>query len=186
MAKKGEKAVEKAGWLLGISGLLMILIGALMFFTPGMTIETAILFMGVVFTVAGLLKLCEALFTCKHTKYANGLAASGVFSLVVGLIMLFGANFVTSGIILMFGALAMLLALVAFVTGIGQMVYGCTAKKGKLISVVTGVVLAILGLVMLVNPFGSAIALIMLVAMFMVVYGIVLIVLALNIKEFMY
>jgi len=186
MAKKREDIVEKAGWLLGISGLLMLLIGILLFFTPQMTIETAVLLMGAVFTVGGVLKIGEAMFACKNANFANNIAISGAFSLVVGLIMLFGSNFVTGGVIVVFGALAALLALVALVTGVGQIAYGLKAKKGKMLSFVAGVVLVILGTVMLFNLFGTAIALIMLNAMFMIIYGMVLIVLAMNIREFMF
>ena len=186
MAKKKEDLVEKAGWLLGISGLLMLLIGVLLFFTPQMTIETAVLLMGVVFTVGGVLKIGEAMFACKNAGFASNIAISGAFALVVGLIMLFGSNFVTGGVIMVFGALAALLALVALVTGVGQITYGLKAKKGKMLSLVAGIVLVILGIVMLLNLLGAAIALIMINALFMMSYGMVLIVLALNIKEFLY
>ena len=47
------------------------------------------------------------------------------------------------------------------------------------------IVLVILGVVMLLNLLGAAIALIMVNALFMMIYGMVLIVLALNIREFM-
>jgi|GEM_PF-1301130 len=186
MAKKKEDLVEKAGWLLGISGLLMLLIGVLLFFTPQMTIETAVLLMGVVFTVGGALKIGEAMFTCKNAGFASNIAISGAFALVVGLIMLFGADFVTGGVIVIFGALAALLALVALVTGVGQIAYGLKAKKGKMLSIVAGLVLIALGAVMLFNLLGAAIALIMINALFMMIYGMVLIVLALNIREFLY
>ena len=186
MAKKKEDIVEKAGWLLGISGLLMLFIGVLLFFTPQMTIETAILLMGAVFTVGGALKIGEALFGCKNARFASSIAISGAFALVVGLIMLFGANFVTDGVIIAFGALAALLAIVALVTGFGQLSYGMKAKKGRMLSLVAGIVLIVLGIVMLLNIFGAAIALIMLNALFMMIYGMVLIVLALNIREFMF
>lgn len=185
MAKKKVDIVEKAGWLLGISGLLMLLIGVLLFFTPQMTIATAVLLMGAVFTVGGALKIGEAMFACKNASFASNIAISGAFSLVVGVIMLFGSEFVTGGVIMMFGALAALLGLVALVTGVGQLTYGMKAKKGRTLSLIAGIVLVILGLVMLLNLFGSAIALIMLVALFMIIYGMVLIVLALNIREFM-
>jgi len=186
MAKKKEDIVEKAGWLLGISGLLMLLIGVLLLFTPQMTIETAVLLIGAVFTVGGAFKLGEAMFACKNANFASNIAVSGAFSLVIGLIMLFGSDFVTGGVIMMFGALAALLALSAFVTGAGQIAYGMKAKKGKTMSLVAGIVLVILGLVMLFNLFGSAIALIMLVALFMIIYGMVLVVLALNIRDYMF
>ncbi len=186
MAKKKEDLVEKAGWLLGISGLLMLLIGVLLFFTPQMTIQTAVLLMGVVFTVGGALKLGEAMFASKNASFASNIAISGAFALVVGLIMLFGSSFVTGGIIIVFGALAALLALVALVTGVGQIAYGLKAKKGKTLSLVAGIVLVALGMVMLLNLFGAAIALIMINALFMIIYGMVLVVLALNIREFLY
>ena len=43
---KVDKLVEKAGWLLGISGLLMVLFGLVLFFTHVLTIETAVLIIG--------------------------------------------------------------------------------------------------------------------------------------------
>lgn len=183
MAKKDD-IVGKEGWLLGISGMLMIFIGVVLFFTPAITIESAVLLIGAAFTVVGVLKLCEAITSKKNPAFASNLAISGAFALVVGLVMLFGSGFVTGGIILMFGALAALLALVALVTAIGQIAYGMKAKKGTL-NIVAGIVLGLLGLIILFNLLGSAIALIMLVALFTIVYGMVLIVLALNIREFM-
>jgi uncharacterized membrane protein HdeD (DUF308 family) len=186
MAKKKEDIIEKAGWLLGISGLLMLAIGIMLLFTPQMTIETAVLLMGAVFTVGGALKLGEAMFAVKNAGFARNLAVGGAFTLVVGVIMLFGSGFVTGGVILMFGALAALLALVALVSGVGQIAYGLKAKRGKTLSLAAGIVLAALGVIMLLNLFGSAIALLMLMAIFMIIYGMVLFVLALNIREYMF
>ncbi|MFA6908036.1 MAG: DUF308 domain-containing protein [Candidatus Micrarchaeia archaeon] len=186
MAKKKGDIAEKAGWLLGISGLLMLIIGILLFFTPQMTIETAVLLMGAVFAVGGALKIGEALFACKNANFASNIAISGAFALVVGLIMLFGSGFVTGGVIVMFGALAALLGLVALVTGVGQVAYGLKAKKGRMLSLAAGVVLIALGAVMLFNLLGSAIALIMINALFMMIYGMVMIVLALNIREYLH
>lgn len=182
---KGDKLVEKAGWLLGISGLLMVLFGLVLFFTPVLTIETAVLIIGAVLTVVGVLKLCEALFFGHNARYAGVLAASGAVSLIVGMVMLFGSPFVTGGVIFAFGALAALLGLLALVSGAGHIAYALKAKKGKTWGVVLGLILVLLGLVVLFNLFGSAMALLMLLAVFMIVYGVVLAIIAMNIKEIM-
>ena len=47
------------------------------------------------------------------------------------------------------------------------------------------IILVLLGLVVLFNLLGSAIALVMLMAVFMIVYGVVLAIIAMNIKEIM-
>lgn len=185
MAKKKENLIDKAGWLLGTAGMIMVVIGFLLLFTPGMAIETAVLLIGAAFVVGGALKLSEAIFACKDTNLAASFAIGGACMVAVGLIMLFGSEFVVGGVILMFGALAALLAIVAIIGGIGQIAYGMKLKKGG-INIIIGLALILLGIVMLFNILGSAVALIMVLGMFMIVYGIAMMVLALNIKKMIY
>ncbi len=179
MAKKLEEAANKAGWLLGISGLLMLMFGIMLLLTPTITLETAVLFIGAVLAVAGILKLCESLLAPKGANYAGNLAMDGAFSLVVGIIMLFGSKFIIGGTIMVFGALAVLLALIALVAGVGHIVHAMKVKRGRMLGLAAGVIFLLLGIVVIANPFSAAIAML---SAFMVVYGLLLVVLAVNIK----
>ena len=174
---------KKVGWFLGLSGLIMFLFGLWLFMTPALTVESIVVILGLVLFVAGLFNIFEALFVVKGAKIAGGLAAGGVVSFFIGLLILAAPGAVATGVILTFGMLAFMLALLAFVSGVGQIAHGLNAKKGKALSIAVGALLILLAGFMLFHPLAAGIGLIMAVGIYFAFSGLLLVVLAFNLKE---
>jgi len=175
--------VKRIGWFLGLSGLIMFLFGLWLLISPAATVESIVVVLGLVLFIGGILNLFEALFVVKGAKVSGALAAGGLISFLVGLLILTMPEVITAGIFLTFGMLAFMLALLAFVSGLGQIYHGLTAKKGKMISIVLGAVLVLLGLFMLFHPLAAGMGLLMALGVFFIFYGMLFVVLAFNLKE---
>ncbi|VVB98726.1 Uncharacterised protein [uncultured archaeon] len=174
--------MKKVGWFLGISGLIMFLFGLWLLISPVTTIESIVLIMGIVLFIGGAFSLVEALFASKGADASAGLAAGGVISLLLGLLLLASPSTVALGVVLAFSLLAFLLALMALVAGVAHIVYGLKAKKGRTMQLAVGAVLVLLALFMLFNPFAAGIGLVMAVGIYFLVSGVLLAVLAFSLK----
>lgn len=182
-AAKKQTLGEKAGQALGIAGAIMLIFGLAMFLMPGITIDTAVVFLGFVLVVSGMFKLFEGLFIIRGAEYSGYLAAGGAIALAIGLLILGAPQFVVSGVFFVFGALAFLIALVALFSGVAQLVYAFKKSEGRGMHLLLGAVLAVLGIGILYNPWASAVGMVMVMGIFAMIDGIILLVLASKMKE---
>lgn len=169
-----EDAVSAAGWVVGIAGVVFFLFGLMLFLNPARTIEETVFFMGFVLFIAGILKLAEGLCYSKKHDASGFFVAMGLISLIIGLAMILQPLAVTGGVIMTFGFLTLLLALLAFVSGIAQVMFAMKCKK-KTIPTIIGVFYVLLGLIMLFNPLAATFALVSVIGLFFMMYGALLI-----------
>ena len=174
---------KKVGWLLGLSGLVMLLFGLWLFMAPGMSVESAVVVLGAVLFIGGIIKILDALFVAKGSKMSSGIAAGSLASFFIGMIILTVPGLVTTGVILTFSMLAFMLAFVALVWGLGQIYCGLEAKKGKALPFLTGAIFFVLALFMLLHPLAAGVGLIMAIGIYFVLYGLVLMLLAFNLRK---
>jgi len=180
MAKKKptlKQAVDAAGWVIGIAGLIIFLYGLMLFVSPAKTLEETVVFLGFVLFVVGLLKLAEGMFYSKGKDSAGFFVVMGLIAAVIGLIMLLQPLAVMGGVLLTFGFLAILLAFLALAAGIGQMMFAMKRKK-KAVPMLIGVLYLLLGLFMLFNPLAATLALVSVIGIFAMIYGVLLIAVA--------
>gem|GEM_PF-6958789 len=167
-----------------MAGAILFLFGLSLFFMPTVTIENTVLILGIVLVIGGIFHFMEALFCMKGADLSAYVATSGIASFVVGLLLVIAPSLVTTGVIFAFGGIALLLAIIALVAGVAQVVYSAKSKiKRKALPYAMGIILVLMGLLVLLNPFGAAIALVMLVGLFTIIYGMALIVLAFHVRE---
>ena len=180
MAKKKptiKEAVDAAGWIIGIAGLIIFLYGLMLFISPAKTMEQTVFFLGFVLFVAGLLKLAEGLLYSKGKDSAGFFVVMGLLAAIIGLIMLLQPAAVTGGVLLTFGFLAVLLALLALAAGIGQVMFAMKRRK-KAVPMLIGVLYILLGLFMLFNPLAATLALVSVIGLFAIIYGVLMIAVA--------
>jgi uncharacterized membrane protein HdeD (DUF308 family) len=174
---------KQVGWFFGLSGLVMLLFGLWIFATPIYSVESLIFIVGLLLFITGMLKLFEALFVVRKAKFAGPLAVGGLVSFCVGLLLLASPSSVAMGVVFAFSALALLLALLAFVSGLGHIFHGLRLKKGKWMPVAFGAVLVLLAAFMLWHPLAAGVGLIMAVGVFFMIYGALLMGIAFNLKK---
>jgi uncharacterized membrane protein HdeD (DUF308 family) len=186
MAKKTpslKEVADAAGWVIGIAGFVVFLFGLMLFLNPAKTVEESVFFLGFVLFVAGLLKLAEGLLYSKGSDAAGFFVAVGLLAAIIGLIMFLSPAAVTGGVLLTFGFIALLLAFLALVSGIGQIMLAMKRKK-KAVPMLIGLLYILLGLFMLFNPLAATLALVSLLGLFAIIYGALLVAIAMSMRNF--
>jgi len=185
MAKKKptlKQMMDTAGLVVGIAGLAFFLFGLMLFMNPAKTVADTVVFLGFVLFVVGLLKLAEGLMFSKGKDHAGFFVVMGLVTAVIGLIMVLQPLAVTGGVLLTFGFLAVLLAILALASGIGQIMFAMKQKK-KTVPMLVGALYVLLGLFMLFNPLAATLAFVSVIGLFAMVYGVLLIVVACYVRD---
>jgi len=180
MAKKkttSQEMADAAGWGIGLAGILVFLFGIMLFLNPAGTVEGTVFLLGIVLLVSGALKLAEGLIVSKKSAMAGFYITSGLVAVIIGLIMALMPGAVAGGVLLTFGILALLLAFLAIVGGVWQIKYALGHKK-RAIPMLIGALYLLFGLFMLFNPIIATLALVSVIGVFTMFYGLLLIVVA--------
>jgi len=188
MAKKKAKSQIQAkadmiGWSIGIAGILMFLFGIILFLQPAQTVEATVFILGLLLVVVGGLKLAEGLVISKKSRLAGFYTTTGLVALLIGLVMLLMPTTVAFGVFLTFGILAILLAFLALASGIWQVIFAINRKK-QTVPLLIGVFYILFGLLMLFNPLIASLALVSMIGLFTMFYGLLLIIVAGYARDF--
>lgn len=157
-----------AWWTILIRGVLALLLGILVFATPA---ATTLLVLAVLFGVYALLDGVVALVSGVRTRGVGRgwMIAGGIVSIIAGVIAL-----VWPGITAM--ALLVVIAVWAILGGVSQVVHSFGLRRAGVGQwfwlLISGALLAILGLIMIFQPAAGALALVALIGAFLVVSGV--------------
>ena len=178
---RGAARVIKHWWLLAVAGILCILLGIVVFAFPlGSYVTLAILF-GVLLLVVGAAKLISASTSANFFMMRGYVIVSGVLDLLIGIFLCIypGITLAALPVMMGFWMLYNSFVLIGFsgdfdtfgIPGSGWVIGG-------------GILLLILSILVLVNPFGAGIATVVILAgAGLIVFGILLISLSLRLKE---
>jgi uncharacterized membrane protein HdeD (DUF308 family) len=178
---RGAARVIKHWWLLAVAGILCILLGIVVFAFPlGSYVTLAILF-GVLLLLVGAAKLISASTSANFFMMRGYVIVSGVLDLLIGIFLCIypGITLAALPVMMGFWMLYNSFVLIGFsgdfdtfgIPGSGWVIGG-------------GILLLILSILVLVNPFGAGIATVVILAgAGLIVFGILLISLSLRLKE---
>ena len=164
-------------WVLGLRGLAAILFGVLAFVWPGMTLAVLVLLFGAYALVDGVLTLLAAFRG--GVQHRIVMLVEGVVSVLAGL-----AAFVWPGLTAL--VLLYIIAFWAIVTGVLEIVAAIRVRRAisnELGLVIGGVLSVVFGVVLLIAPGAGALAVIFLIGVYAVVFGIALLGLAWRLRE---
>jgi uncharacterized membrane protein HdeD (DUF308 family) len=165
-------------WLILLRGIAAIIFGVLAFIWPGITLVTLVLFWGAFALVDGILALAHAIMG-GNVGSRWWLALIGVLGIIVGLLTFLMPG-VTALVLLVF------IATWAIVLGIFQIVGAIRLRKeidNEWTLGLGGVISVLFGVIILVAPGAGAIGLIWAIASFAVLFGILLVMAALKLKQ---
>lgn len=160
-------------WLLLLRGIFAVLFGIMAFAWPGLTLVTLILLYGAYAFVDGL----SAIWVGVSSR-AWGLLMFGVLGIIVGLYAFFFPGITAI-------ALLYLIAAWAFVRGIFEIVTAIQLRKeisNEWVLILSGVVSILFGVVLVSNPGSGALAMILVIGTFALVFGVMMIILAFRVK----
>jgi uncharacterized membrane protein HdeD (DUF308 family) len=159
-------------WMFAVRGVAAILFGVLAFTWPGITLTVLVLLWGAYALVDGALALVSA-FRTQH-DHRWGLLVEGIVGIGAGLV-----TFVWPGLTAL--VLLYIIAAWALVTGVVELIAAVRLRKAirdEWWMVLSGLVSVVFGIALLVAPAAGALALVWLIATYAIVFGVMLIALA--------
>jgi uncharacterized membrane protein HdeD (DUF308 family) len=162
-------------WALALRGLAAVLFGLLTFFLPGITLVTLVLLFGAYALVDGIFNLI-AFFRVASHQWA--LLIEGVIGIIAGVIT-FAWPAITA-IVLLY-----VMAFWAVLTGSFEIIAGIRLRKvitNEWILLVMGVVSFLFGLLILFAPGAGALAIVLWIGAYALVFGIFLLALAFRLR----
>ena len=170
---KGAARAIKHWWLLAVAGVLCIVLGIMVFVFPLESYVTLAIIFGVLLLIVGAAKLISASTSANFFMMRGYVVVSGVLDLLIGIFLCIypGVPLVALPVMMGFWMMYNSFVLIGFsgdfdtfgIPGSGWVIGG-------------GILLLILSILVLVNPFGAGIATVVVLAgVGLIVFGILLI-----------
>ena len=170
-----ENSISKNWYLLLIRGIIMILLAVLIFMSPGDVLLTYVLYIGIGYLFAGLIRIFQGFQAKGHVDSWGSIAMEGVFDIVFGFILIAHPG--------------MTLAVLPFLIGFWGAIYGLSLvvnsfseKENKGMKLLAGILTAIFALIIMFNPLLMGMTLVIWVGIMILVAGIFNVVIAFKIK----
>ena len=146
--------------------VVLILIGLFLLINPETTLHAISYVIGIALIVWGLIPTLQALSNKTESYVQTGLVL-GIFAILVGLFVVFNPNFIGSIIPFVIGIWMIL-------NGIIKLSYGLTLNKEGNASkaIIISLIITVCGLLLVLNPFGGAIAMTQLIGVSVIIYSI--------------
>lgn len=165
-------------WILGVRGVVAILFGLYALLVPGLALATLILAFGVCILLEGILSIVSAVRVHDHKQRSLPIALEGIVCVVVGLLALLRPDA---------AALAWLYIVSGFavVSGILHMAGAIQLRKqfaGEWVLMLNGALTALFGILMILLPLAGLLALIWLIGAYSVLFGALLLAVALRLR----
>ena len=167
--------LAKNWWALALRGVAAVLFGLLTFFLPGITLVTLVLLFGAYALVDGLFNI-GAFFRVASHHWA--LLIEGVIGVIAGIL-----TFMWPAITAI--TLLYLIAFWAIFTGVFEIVAGIRLRKAianEWLLLLMGVLSTLFGLLILFAPGAGALAIVLWIGVYAVMFGIVMLVLAFRLR----
>ncbi len=168
--------VQKKWWLLLIRGILAIIFGLIALFSPGIVLVTLLFYFGFVALFSGLFLIIEGIAVKDDDRGLH--IFEGIVSIIFGLLFLFMPGFV-------FSFIMYFIAFWAIIGGIMQIIYAIKLRKeipNEWMSILSGVITLIFGILVLFNILAGASALVMVFGIYALIWGLMLIALSFKVK----
>jgi uncharacterized membrane protein HdeD (DUF308 family) len=161
-------------WALLLRGIFAVLFGLIALFLPGLTLVTLILVCGFYFILDGMMALLIG-----GRAHTWSLLAVGVLGIIAGVL-----TFIYPGLTGFW--LLILIAAWAIVTGIFEIIAAIRLRKelsNEWLLIIGGVISVMFGVLLLTNPVAGALAMVWVIGVYALVFGITMCVLAFRLRH---
>lgn len=166
------------GWVM-LRGVAALIFGLLALFNPGITIAALVILFGAYALVDGVFTIISAIANRHGEPHWVALLIGGIVGLAVGVV-----TFTMPGITAL--ALLYLIAAWAIITGILEIVTAIRMREaiqGEWLMILAGVLSVAFGVLLFVAPGAGALAVVIWIGAYAVVFGILLIILAFRLRQ---
>jgi len=165
-------------WVLLVRGIAAVLFGIAAFVWPALTIGTLIILFGAFALVDGVFALFSAFAHRKSADYWWAMALQGVLGIIFGVLVLMMPGI--TAVVLLFWIAAW-----AIVTGVFEIISAIRLRKeieGEVWMIIGGVLSVLFGIYAFVRPGAGALAIIWVIAIYAILFGITLIILSFEVR----
>jgi uncharacterized membrane protein HdeD (DUF308 family) len=158
-----ELLARNWAWVL-VRGVLTIIFGAMAVFWPGITLYVLIILFGAYAIVDGITAIVMG---ARRSRGRGILVVMGVVGVVAGLIALFWPGISALALLYVIAIWAIISGLVSIVSGFGL----SRDAGGRWLFVISGLAGVVLGILLLINPEEGAVALVVTIGFFAIIWG---------------
>ena len=169
-----DKLLVRNWWAVGLRGLLAILFGILALVVPGITLIVLIAFFGAYVLIDGIVAIYLAIRGRENNRNWGWLLVEGIAGVLIGIIT-FRWPGVTTFVLLAF------IAAWAIITGVMEIFEAIELRRvidNEWLLILSGAASVLFGVLLLLFPSGGALALVWLIGIFALIFGILLLVLS--------
>jgi uncharacterized membrane protein HdeD (DUF308 family) len=169
-----DKLLVRHWWAVGLRGLLAILFGILALVVPGITLIVLIAFFGAYVLIDGIVAIYLAIRGRENNRNWGWLLVEGIAGVLLGIIT-FRWPGVTTFVLLAF------IAAWAIITGVMEIFEAIELRRvidNEWLLILSGAASVLFGVLLLLFPSGGALALVWLIGIFALIFGILLLVLS--------
>jgi uncharacterized membrane protein HdeD (DUF308 family) len=174
------ETMVKRWWLISLRGLVALVLGiVLLVLDPLIAAELLILFIGIYALLDGIFALIVGIINRPPHRDRGWLIAEGIIGILAGIAIL--AAPLLAGIIIIY-----FIAFWALLTGILELVFAIAEWKyipGAWMILVTGIISVLLGGLILANIVAGTVLLVVIVAVYLVLFGLLLMLLGFSLKN---
>jgi len=166
-------------WVLLLRGIVAILFGALTLASPGISLASLVLLFGAFCLADGLMAAWTALSNRKQKENGWLLLIGGLLGIGVGLLTIFQPS--VTGLALLF-----YIAIWAIATGVVQVLTAIRLRQeiaNEWMLILAGLASVALGALLMLRPGAGALAVLWLIGSYAIVFGLLLVVLALEVRS---
>jgi len=166
-------------WVLLLRGIVAILFGALTFASPGISLASLVLLFGAFCLADGLMAAWTALSNRKQKENGWLLLIGGLLGIGVGLLTIFQPT--VTGLALLF-----YIAIWAIATGVVQVLTAIRLRQeiaNEWMLILAGLASVAFGALLMLRPGAGALAVLWLIGSYAIVFGLLLVVLALEVRS---
>lgn len=166
-------------WVLLLRGIVAILFGVLTFASPGISLASLVLLFGAFCLADGLMAAWTALSNRKQKENGWLLLIGGLLGIGVGLLTIFQPS--VTGLALLF-----YIAIWAIATGVVQVLTAIRLRQeiaNEWMLILAGLASVAFGALLMARPGAGALAVLRLIASYAIVFGLLLVVLALEVRS---
>lgn len=165
-------------WALALRGLIAILFGILALALPGVTLSLLVILFGAYVLIEGLLTIAASLGAHKKMAHWGILLLEGFVCVVIGIIIFVWP--VITAVVLLF-----LIAIWAIVTGILEIIAAVQIRESasdEWLLIIGGILSFIFGIILLACPALGLLAVIWIIGIYAIIFGVLLFALAFVVK----
>ncbi len=158
------RTIGKGAWIITLKGILAIIFGLIALFYPGRSIAVLAHVFGFMLLIAGVIFIVGAIFHTKHNPSWSSWLLEGIIDLILGLIIVAFPVFAIGAFMLLIGIWALLM-------GLWRIYQAFKFKSQRGILLFGGIISLIFGILVLINPFAGAGAVMMVIGIWAIIFG---------------